>query len=76
VGNTDAWERKEIHARSWYENLKETGHLEDLDVDGRTKEIGRGSVDSSGSRQGAVAGFCERSHKHSGSIKMLVISFH
>jgi hypothetical protein len=47
-------------------NFKEIVHLEDQGVDGKIKQTGWGmcSVDSSGSRRGAVAGFGEQSHKH------------
>jgi hypothetical protein len=29
------WKVEEVHVWFWYGNLEETGHLEDLNVDGR-----------------------------------------
>jgi len=34
-----AWKRSELHRGFWLEKLKESGRLDDLDVDGDTNEI-------------------------------------
>jgi hypothetical protein len=31
---SNVWRRREVHTGFWWGNLKERGHLEDLDVDG------------------------------------------
>jgi hypothetical protein len=70
------------HTKFWSENLKVRDHIKDLGIDGRViLELISGKmsgkvrmVDSSGSRQGSVAGSCEHGNEPYGSKKMWGIS--
>jgi hypothetical protein len=64
MGHMACMGRRDVHAKFWWGNLKERGHLGGQDVDGSTilkwklkdrmEECG---LDSSGSGHGLVAGF-------------------
>jgi hypothetical protein len=61
--------RREVRAGFWWGNLKKRGPVEGLGVDGRIilkwisgMIVGRG-LDSSGSGQGQIVGYCEYLNK-------------
>jgi hypothetical protein len=60
-----------MYTKFWLESLKERGHSEDLDVDGRTISnwiLGQWcGLDASDSVQRPVAGSCEHGNEPSGS---------
>jgi hypothetical protein len=78
-----AWERREKCKRIWCEIPKERDHLEDQGVGGKMGSewiLGRLAwgggcgLDSTGSGQGPVAGFCECGEEPSGSCATELVS--
>jgi hypothetical protein len=57
-----------MYAKFWSENLKGKDHSEDLGIDGKT-QVGRCTLDSSGSGQKQVVDSCEHGNESSSSIK-------
>jgi hypothetical protein len=53
------WEGREVHTGFWWGNLKETGHCEDLGLDGKISGLGKGELASS----------CAHGKARTGSIK-------
>jgi hypothetical protein len=79
----NAWERREKCRRFWWESPKERDHWEDQGVGGKMGSewilLGRMAwgcgLDSTGSGQGPVAGFCECGDESSGSCATELVSY-
>jgi hypothetical protein len=68
-----------MRTKFWLKSLKETDHSEVLDIDGMIilfygHRVGRFGLDSSGSGEGLMAGFCEHGSEPLDSIKRWGIS--